>query len=151
VSIKYDLPTRRGRGSLPWALGACRAVAQTHARRSYSPFLWGLPGGTREPGDASSKDNSAREVHDEVELVLNKDRLVELLVVELSRPDGPEQVRYFSYELPPGEVPLKSRGKDAPDPEDAGLAWFDAEEINNLPIRPEDRRAVAHFFLTRGV
>ena len=60
-------------------------------------------------------------------------------------------MRYFRYQLADQESdPVLSRGKDAK-PEDEGLAWFDAEEINHLLIRPEDRSAIAKFFQDRGV
>jgi 8-oxo-dGTP pyrophosphatase MutT (NUDIX family) len=114
--------------------------------------LWGLPGGTRD-NDETPKETAVREAREELGLKLAHSDLDTVTDVEFSRGQGPKRVWYFSCNWPDAVDHLSLEGngqEEKPQREDEGLAWFDAEEIHHLPIRPEDRIALYRFFDARA-
>jgi 8-oxo-dGTP pyrophosphatase MutT (NUDIX family) len=123
------------------------------------PGLWSPIGGKVDPdkGDKTPKDTAAREVDEELDGTKltrkkTKDRLKYLQSVMVTRKNGPCWICYFSMPLRKGMHRLQLKwDREHHKVEGEGLAWFTAEEIHHLPMRPEDRIAVNTFFERHGV
>jgi 8-oxo-dGTP pyrophosphatase MutT (NUDIX family) len=109
---------------------------------------WALFGG-KLGNNEEPKDAVKREVQEE--LGIEVAGLTDLCDVRIARADGTFSVRYFRSPLDVGihELSLQPNPRDGK-VEGEGLAWFDAEEIHHLTVRPEDRIALNEFFKNQG-
>jgi hypothetical protein len=73
--------------------------------------------------------------------------------VKVARNGQQVEIHYFQYRFDHDMDRLTLRRNDDDDRkvEGEGLAWFTAEEIHHLVIRPEDRVALDYFFRTHGI
>jgi 8-oxo-dGTP pyrophosphatase MutT (NUDIX family) len=116
------------------------------------PGSWSFFGGVIEKGE-NPKDAALREIREELAgAPIKREALEHLTDVIVSRREGPCLVRYFecSLETEMYKLHLKMDEKHKK-VEGEGLAWFTAEEVHHLPMRPEDRAAAATFFEKFGV
>jgi 8-oxo-dGTP pyrophosphatase MutT (NUDIX family) len=118
------------------------------------PGYWGLFGGKVE--NETPMDAVKREVREELKICQGLDlavagsHLTELADVAITRGEGTITIQYYSfflnYDLDELSLQPNARGKV----EGEGLAWFTAEEVHHLMVRPEDRIALDWFFKKCG-
>ena len=119
------------------------------------PGHWGLFGGRIDNGE-SPDEAVKREVSEELKIGqgLQLDqaggRLAELTEVAIKRGDDTLRIKYYSYLLNFDLDQLALRPNAHEKVEGEGLAWFTAEEVHHLTVRPEDRIAVNYFFREHG-
>jgi len=116
------------------------------------PGLWSLIGGMIEKNE-HPRVAAQREVSEELECSkFDKAGLKPLIKVKVSRRGGPCLISYFEcqLEVDMDELRLIRQDKSAK-VENEGIAWFTAEEVHHLPMRPEDRVAVIALFAKYGV
>ena len=113
------------------------------------PGYWGLIGGTRDVGE-SPKDAALREAWEELGEKPKSMKFLCNVRVDHGRGNA-SAVRYFSaaLDLDMDRLTLR-RNSDDKRVEAEGLAWFSAEEIHHIMIRPEDRVAISTFFRRYG-
>lgn len=119
------------------------------------PGHWGLFGGKVE--NETPIEAVKREVKEELKICQGLDlesagsELIELTEVAIARGEETLKIKYYSYPLNHDldQLALKPNKKDGK-VEGEGLAWFSAEEVHHLMVRPEDRIAVDCFFKKRG-
>ncbi len=116
------------------------------------PGYWGLFGGRLDAGE-QPKHAVLREVREELGIHPDKVPLKALCDVRIRRKNGNEALglTYFSsvLELDMDGLTLRRSSKDHK-VEGQGLAWFTAEEIHHMVVRPEDRIAIGTFFQRSG-
>jgi 8-oxo-dGTP pyrophosphatase MutT (NUDIX family) len=113
------------------------------------PGYWGLVGGTVDPGE-SAKDAAVREAGEELGITpASMKFLCDVRVDHGGRKAS--GVKYFSapLDLDMDKLTLKRNSEDDR-VEAEGIAWFSAEEIHHIIVRPEDRIAIATFFERHG-
>lgn len=115
------------------------------------PGYWGFFGGKLKRNE-SPKNAVRREVNEELEangIDFRKFAMKNLCYVTIRRGSGKDSISYFyaSLDIDMDELRLKRQGKV----EGEGLAWFTAEEIHHLMMRPEDRIAINKFFQKNGI
>lgn len=118
----------------------------------YHVGYWGLFGGSVEKGE-NPEGALIREITEEIEAGDYLLSLVHLCDVSVTRGDKDKiGVAYFECPLDVKMTALSIANKsDDGKIESDGLAWFTAEEIHHLMIRPEDRIAISKFFEKHGV
>lgn len=137
-------------------------TAPVHAR------LWSLVGGKPKKKPKETPEEAAiREMKEELKICdeskyPKKGTLKNLAEVGIVRQDGKQWIKYFSFQLDLEMDRLRLR-RSAPEEkelrkhfpyglvESEGLSWFTAEEIHQLPMRPEDRIAINKFFEKNGI
>ena len=110
------------------------------------PGYWGLVGGTVDHGE-SPRDAAIREADEELGITpISMRFLCDIRVDHGGKASG---VKYFSAPLDLDMDKLIPRRKDNK-VEAEGIAWFSAEEIHHIMVRPEDRVAISTFFSRHG-
>lgn len=112
------------------------------------PGYWGLFGGMVDSAE-TPRTAVFREVYEELKINLPEKPLESLCDVRTERAGGTVFVSYFMCPLPLDMDELTLR-RHKGRVEGEGLAWFDADEVHHLKIRPEDRIALEHFFHYHG-
>ena len=119
------------------------------------PGLWALFGGTVNSGE-NPEDTVLREIKEELE-ICDKEKYPKISnfrkldPVPIGREDGKRLIAYYSCLLEVDMDKLRLIKRSGKKIEGEGLAWFTAEEIHHLTVRPEDRVAINKFFKESGV
>jgi 8-oxo-dGTP pyrophosphatase MutT (NUDIX family) len=106
-----------------------------HERKHHS---WYLPAGRVEPGE-SLADAAVRETLEEAGIPIVLEGI--LRFEHAVRPDGSARQRVFFVARPEDDTPPKSR----PDEFSLGAAWVSLDELDQLPLRGEEVRAVLEY------
>jgi nucleoside triphosphatase len=114
------------------------------------PGFWGLLGGNVQNGE-SAEQTVRREVSEELQVGqgANLDEvwrgLTELADVSVRRGEDTCVIKYYSclFNCDMDQLTLRRNSKQKVEGE--GLAWFSANEIHCVKVRPEDRIAVSYF------
>ena len=128
------------------------------------PGYWSMFGGEPKQNDSTAKETALREAREELEATGVNLRIIPiecLCEVLIGGENGPHTVEYFSYflEIDMDRLRLKRSETESETEsetreekvEGEGLAWFTAEEIHHLTVRPTERVAINKFFQKYGV
>ena len=123
---------------------------RTHDAPVYEAH-WSVFGGGINKGEAP-KAAAIREVREELGIVLLGNNLKRLCDVRIQR--GAPKITGFRFFTCPLDVDMDRLtlqvNRDEGKVEGEGLAWFTAEEIHHLLIRPIDREAIGLFYRDNG-
>ena len=112
------------------------------------PGYWGLFGGQVKAGeDQDPIATVRRELNEELKGAGSLKKLQEVCTVPIARNGRPLLIQYYSAPLEKDMDKLQvRRNKECNKVEGDGIAWFTAEEVHHLLVRPEDRIALTKFF-----
>ncbi len=113
------------------------------------PGYWGLFGGTVNRGEAP-RDAALREAREELGVKPSAMKFLCNVRVDHGKSNA-SGVRYFSAILDRDMDTLTlRRNSEDKKVEGEGIAWFSAEEIHHIMVRPADRIAISTFFKKYG-